>query len=320
MDLLNFFERAKQAFLALPALVQWVMITLGKSLLASVVISFLATYATAIFAARHGFRVPIEGVPFLHLAIAFATFITFAGTIILFSLLMVLFGQVKRQIDTYFDYLRMATKPLPESLGRLILTKTRSIVRMVLSSSMMLILPALFLVACILIFLTPGGVMDYVPNIVLSKLRQPLDLALILAALSITFVAIWCAENQLSWIAAQIFASAIIIAVMAFGLFANDAYGSFLRIVRYGGGIAATVKYVEGDNKAPMMVNGNLLILTTTHAVLFDADKKQVLEIALKNVSTIEYGVSPKWQLPDYALTRQRDFIDFDVSKIRSAE
>jgi hypothetical protein len=296
-------------------LAQWIIITLGKSLIASMLISFLATYATAIFATRHGFRVPIEGVPFLHLAIAFVTFITFAGTIILFSLLMLLFRALKRQIDIYFNYLRIATTPLPTGWAQRLLSEARSTISSVLSSVAMLVLSAFCLLACIFIFLAASNVLEVLPKILTPTSGRPLDLALACACWSVIFVALWCVENNLNWIAAQIFASGIIITLMAFGLFANDAYGSFLRIVRYGGGIAATVRYVEGDNKTPLLLNGNLLILTTTHAMLFDPDKNRIVEVALKNVSTIEYDVAPTWQLPNYELRRQKDFMDFEVSK-----
>jgi hypothetical protein len=314
---MNLFERIRRVFLALPALAQWIVITLGKSLIASMLISFLATYATAIFATRHGFRVPIEGVPFLHLAIAFVTFITFAGTIILFSLLMLLFRELKRQIDMYFDYLRIATMPLPRNWARRLLNETRSTLSFILSSVAMLVLSAMCLLACIWILLAADSVMEILPNMLQPNSRRPLDLAFVFACCSVVFVALWCVESNLNWIAAQIFASGIIITLMAFALFVNDAYGSFLRIVRYGGGIAATVRYVEGDNKTPLLMSGNLLILTTTHAMLFDPGKSRIMEIALRNVSTIEYDIAPSWQLPGYELRRQKDFIDFDVSKVR---
>lgn len=79
---------ANAAFLRLPKLAQWTIISLAKSVIASALMSAVTLYATGFFAIRHGFRVPIEGVPYLSFAVGIATFATFALTMLLFGLVL----------------------------------------------------------------------------------------------------------------------------------------------------------------------------------------------------------------------------------------
>jgi hypothetical protein len=75
-------------FRRMPVLGQWAALSIGKSFVASLLMSFLANYATAAFALRNGFRVPVEGVPYLNFAIGLATFLAFMCTLALFAAIM----------------------------------------------------------------------------------------------------------------------------------------------------------------------------------------------------------------------------------------
>lgn len=85
----------RSSFFALPVWGQWLIISAVKSVAASTLMSFLAVYATAVFAVRHGFRVPVEGVPYINFAVALCTFATFGASIVIFSLLMFFLRQIK---------------------------------------------------------------------------------------------------------------------------------------------------------------------------------------------------------------------------------
>ena len=313
----RYLDRAKAAFLSLPFLAQWAIITLVKSIVASSLMSFLAMYATAVFAMRHGFRVPVEGVPFLHFAIALATFATFAATIILFGIMMMLFNYIKRYTTQFFNNLELATSLIPKKGGKTIAKRIRFYLKLSMASNAMLVLAAVFFLFSISILLETRIATEIWSKLPGVHFNRPLDVVLASSIISVTIIAVWCVENDMSWIAAQIFASVLIFTVMAFGLFANDVYGSLLRIIRYGGGMAAIVNYVQGDNKALATIKGNLLILTTTNAVMVDSEKKDIVEIFLKNIITIEYETHPNWELPSYGLVRQKDLLDLDVSKER---
>ena len=69
----------------MPFAIKWLVIAIGKSLIASLIMSFIANYATAYFALRSGFRVPVEGVPFLNFAVGLATFLAVMATQIMFG-------------------------------------------------------------------------------------------------------------------------------------------------------------------------------------------------------------------------------------------
>jgi hypothetical protein len=309
--------RGKDAFFALPMPVQWVVISLSKSITASALMSFLAIYATAIFAVRHGFRVPVEGVPFLQFAIALATFLTFAATLVLFSVMMLLFRYIKMESNRYLGYLLGIEKTANKFSAKAAILYTKLILFIVtiisafFSSKLMLAASGTCLLLSVSILLDTKVAVLLLP---LGGVKEPSELALLLGGYSVLFASIWCVANNFNWIAAQILASILIFTVMAFGLFANDVYGSFLRVIRYGGGIAGTVKYTEGvESKTATTATGNLLIVTTTHAILFQAERKEVVEVPLKNIIAVQYDLHPIWQLPDYKLHRQRDFFDLEM-------
>jgi hypothetical protein len=312
--LMRFWQRAQYAFFSLPIWGQWLIISAAKSILASMLMSFLAVYATLIFAVRHGFRVPLEGVHFLHLAVALVTFITFAGTLFAFSLLMFFMNYVRRNANNlHFLWVKIASGRKGFSFS-LLGAKVIEILSWIASNNMLLALAGLSMMFCCLILLDsraatiPFHFVDY-----LADSKTPLQIALSLSYVSLVAAAIWCVGNQLSWIAAQVLASIMIFSIMASVLFANDAYGSFLRMIRYGGGIGATILYSEGENKPQKEATGNLLILTTSHAVLYDPKVVRIFEFPLKNIVSIHYSVHPDWALPEYDLSRQRDYILFDV-------
>lgn len=68
------------AFQRLPEGVKFSVLLVGKSMVASFVLALFVPLATAVYAMRYGFRVPVEGVPFLTMTITTWSFIGFALT------------------------------------------------------------------------------------------------------------------------------------------------------------------------------------------------------------------------------------------------
>ena len=301
---------------------QWIIISVTKSVAASLLMSFLGIYATAIFAARHGFRVPVEGVPFLSFVIAIITFSAFICTMLMFSIMMFLFWQIKTLVNMTFDEFSSAmshvsmfsafSEEIKREIYKYFIRVIRALFRWVFSRKIMLWIAGVLLVMAVSILLDTNLAEIFVTSYYPGKL-QPAEIVVGLIACSIVAVSLWCVSNELSWIAAQIFASILIFSVMAFGLFANDAYGSFLRIIRYGGGIRIIVRYMEGDKGQTEISNGYLMLITATHILVFEPDRSAIKEIVLRNATSIEYGVQPKWSLPEYDLSKQREYLQFDL-------
>ncbi len=97
-------------------------------------------------------------------------------------------------------------------------------------------------------------------------------------------------------------------------MFVDDVYGSFLRIVRLGGGIYSTVEYANKRNEAggQQQVTGNLLLVTHDKFFMFNGNK-HIVEIPSADVISIAYDVDPEWGLPDYIINRQRKFLDIKL-------
>lgn len=90
-----FFKEIKILFFNLPYALQWTIISIIKSLAASGLMSFLSIYATAFFAIRHGFRVPVEGVPYLNFTISLISFFTMIVIMFLFILIIMMLESIK---------------------------------------------------------------------------------------------------------------------------------------------------------------------------------------------------------------------------------
>ena len=94
---------------------------------------------------------------------------------------------------------------------------------------------------------------------------------------------------------------------MLAGLFWYDCYGSFLRLIRYGGGIEVTVH--RSAPAAPAERTGRLLWMTESQIVLFDPATNIVEEIPRMHIVAIVYAPTPPWYLPDRVFDRQLTYI-----------
>ncbi|AVT77669.1 hypothetical protein RPPS3_36070 [Rhodopseudomonas palustris] len=309
--------KAIRFFASLPTSIQWTILTILKSILASSILSLLAIYATAAFAIRNGFRVPVENTPFIQFAIALGTFVSFAGTIATFTLLIVIIDNIETQFEMGFRLLRKTIgtlKPVSyKSRSRAV--KTIEIAqwatKTIFGSRFTLLIALLGFVSSAATLIFPKTFTYLaIPG---SSFIGPIDFAGKMFLASICTLAIWCVTNELTWIAAQAFAALIILLFMVIGLFTNDVYGSFLRIVRFGGGIEASLTFVTNDKGQEQAIVGNLLILTTTHAILLEKERHDIVEIPSKNITMFRYSSDPAWELPNYITTKQLKYIDLDI-------
>jgi hypothetical protein len=126
---------------------------------------------------------------------------------------------------------------------------------------------------------------------------------------SATSMGMWCAARHYGWIITQLIATAMILAAFSAGLFAPDVYGTFLRIIRSGGGIAVTALIREANDMPPKTRSGNMMLLSQSYLIMMQDSSSQLVEIPLREVVSIEYDSQPDWKLPDYNVLQQRDFI-----------
>jgi hypothetical protein len=275
-------------FRSLPVLAQWALLSVGKAFGGSLILAFAANYATAYFAIRHGFRVPLEGVPYLAFAVGIAGFVAFILAMPLF-LMVVLLAQYTRHA--------ILRGGLSGSQGRIF-----GIIAATLLGGLFLVNLAWFLDADFARGLLRSCLPPTVPDDGIGLVAGGL-----MAAAFVSLMAMWTVGRGLGWIGAQLQAWLLVLVVMFVGLFWYDCYGSFLRLIRYGGGIEVTVR--RSAPSIPAERSGRLLWMTESQIVLFDPETNIVEEIPRTHILAIVYGPTPPWYLPDRVFDRQLTYI-----------
>lgn len=279
-------------FKGLPIFVQWLLLSLLKAFAGSLILAFAANYATAFFAIRHGFRVPLEGVPYLSFAVGIAGFATFLCGMLLFLPFFLLAQHTRHAIF-------VGRLSGPQAL----------IFKLVVGG-----------VLCAILVVNAGWLLD--AQFAHTSLRYVLSPALpderisyvaggLLAATFFCLTAMWADGSGLGWIGAQLQAWLVVLVVMLSALFWYDCYGSFLRLIRYGGGVEVTVR--KSDASSPAEYRSKLLWMTESHVVLFDSATNIVEEIPRSHIAAIVYTLTPAWYLPERVLDRQMLYIRIET-------
>jgi hypothetical protein len=290
------FEKALQAIRGLPPSAQWLLLSVGKAFGGSVILAFAANYATAYFAIRHGFRVPLEGVPYLSFAVGIAGFATFLLAMPFFLLFVFLAQYTRHAI-----LVRGLTKRQTRIFGYIV----AAMLGLLFALNMAWFLNAEFARGLLRYFLPPT----------FPEERVSLVAGGLMAAAFFSLMAMWTVGKGFGWIGAQLQAWLIVLIVMFCGLFWYDCYGSFLRLIRYGGGIEVTIQgpgpSAAGGEKT--IYRRKLLWMTESHVVLFDSAMNVIEEIPRSQVSSIVYIPTPDWGLPERVLERQPAYIRIET-------
>lgn len=256
-------SRARTWFESAIASTPWVRVLLTAlvgALGGSTVVTFVNRYAVYHFAVTFGCRLPAEGVPYLSVAVS------------LLSLAFFLIASASA-VAAYVTWLLVA-----KLLIRVFGDKRQLAIRLL--SSLVTGLTAV--VIHILIRRPRVGVVYFVP----VALFVAVVLVLVLISL------------RPRWLPA-------IATVLAFGLlvftcanmFNAKGYASFLRHIRYGGGIPVSVS-VTDQAEVAQEFEGYLLLVTETHFVLFRPSEAGYLEIPRHDVQELRYLVSRDFRLP----------------------
>jgi hypothetical protein len=299
-------ESIKTAFNSCPFVMQWLIITAGKSLLASIAIGFLIDYALAWYSLQYGFRVPVEGVPFLKFCVGLLTFMVLMTGLFGFAIAMLGATIVK-------------PGPLrPRFLRHPLVRGTDFVIGKVISP-----FAAIFTLFVLFVTLAdPELVTKFSDASSRSRLLELLPilryldspylglgtLAIILGG-ACFFLGFSAGAYGYDWVFGQIATSLILLAVASSLLFSQNHFASFLRIIRMGGGIEVNVHISSEDGKLTVFKKGYLLLLTQSHVILFDSKSKMISSYAARYNINIEHDVDVKWLLPSYSFKRQYELI-----------
>ncbi|TCA58062.1 hypothetical protein E0H71_00220 [Rhizobium leguminosarum bv. viciae] len=291
-------------------------ILLTKSVAVSFVIGFLSMPATAIYAARFGLRVPIEGTPYIQFTLGLWSFIGFALSIAIVTVVALILLQFKIKLNNFNDYVhRLRIKVDLGVVGPSLTIVISDVVTKFLLNASHRLIKTTFLPLSIIAF--GAAILTYLAvatGIVLGPGEYAPDFYVaILLSVSASLVAFstWYAVTERPIWMLQGYLTLPLLVVMAISLFAYDTYGSLLRIIRFGGGVEVTLKLdgiqYDGQNE----VAGNLLLRSSSSIFLLSSSKT-ILEIPSEKVSVIASNYDANWRMPDFSLWQQRKYINVE--------
>jgi hypothetical protein len=302
------YEFASVQLKQLPTLVRWTGVVLLKSLAVSIVLGWVSTYATAYYAVKAGFRVPIEGVPYISFAISLWSLFAFILSIALVTAAVSMFIFLTKLSDRLImEIQRRIIKYMPARIDeKNVKYKNRKrIIRVLMTKSLPFLVAGTFILTIsIYFFADVNKESPFIPQV----FGMP-DKYVLLSLCCLTFLATfarWFSENKYEYWKMQAFLSIPVIIVMVISLFTADFYGSLLRIIRYGGGIRILIRYTENTN---LPGEGFLLLQNDHQLILFGLDSL-IYEIPVGFVRSKAFDVKPDWKVPPNDLRDQTRYID----------
>lgn len=234
----------------------------------SSIVGFFNKYALYYHAFRQGFRIPVEGVEYVSLAVSllsFAFIITsIIGTISIYYILNLL----------AYSFTNIFASAASEELKEKI-TKRVMVLQIIL-----------------------GGIGSFLGftvkfwSIEIRKIEmaevQPSLLAFLTVIFTVLFIGFILKSNDNH---RKIFTLSVVftgVLVITLSLFNQNVYKSFLKSIKYGGEIPVRIEYRKADDTATL-ISGNLLLKTNSTITLRNLVLGNVEEIPFERVSKITY-------------------------------
>lgn len=273
-DLRSNSRRIQTWFWALPLWKRSILTSVIGAFSGSIFLSFINRYALYYYAYRHQFRIPVEGVEYLDLAIALLSFaiiiLSVGGTIIIYYGIAALSAFIASVIEKIKD----------SSRGR-----KRNLAKVI-----QLVLSIIGVVAT-----TLGGILDVIPNFlellgveenIGSRVTSTTLFGAIFAFASIAVLLVVISSFLSSDRSKKIFTLGLVLSGILFLtslMFHQPFYSTFLANIRYGGEVPVSIEYRKADNTEDI-VSGKLL-LKTTNGVVLQVEDSTIQEIPLERIS-----------------------------------
>lgn len=250
-------------------------------------IGFFAEYAAYRYALYYGIRPPLEGIPYLRVAITSLT----VGVLLLAALIFTLIKLVCYSLLSWCNNWVVNTKWSIHIARRLVPNQASEKELSNYTDAMIEAYRKLPFWKALLLALGLSTFIS-IPAIIFSLIGIDdwdwSTLPLILVCVFITALLFW--KEQVSiWLSFIGVTATIIIIPMS--LFSVTIYGNLLQILGYGGGLPVTVIVAEETSniEKKTRIDGALMLRTTSVLILFESKKKRVLEIPLEKVLLMEY-------------------------------
>ncbi|CAM1343203.1 hypothetical protein [Tenacibaculum amylolyticum] len=263
------YNSIKDWFWALPVWKRAIFSSIIGAFGGSSMIGFFNKYALYYYSVCQDFRVQIEGVEYINLAITIISFafiiISIAGTILIYSILKLL--------SNFFTYL-VARKDNSERKKKL----SRSFIT---------------IISIVTSLLTVGSALTDVfrsTEMFSGKLRIPTQL---LGVLLIIFTIIWIGYIfAKSDSGRKVFTLVIVIlgiSTVTASLFNQGVYKTFLKTIKYGGELPIEIEYRKA-NSTSANLDGMLMIKTNNSLILKNKSTGNIEEIPIERVSKVIYN------------------------------
>ena len=257
------YKFIKEWFWALPMWKRAIITSIIGAVGGSSIIGFFNKYALYYHAICQNFRVPVEGVEYLDLAITLVSFAfiltSIFGSIIVYAIINLIADFFASRI---FNDLKKANK-----LKKILIY-------------FQAVIPALYIVS----FLTKASFFDFDNEINLDKSTAIISIGIILIITTIGLI--FSKKNKSK---RQVFTLSVVLGgtiLIITSLFNQNLYKLFLEKIKYGGEIPINIEYRKADN-TETNVDGLLLIRTSKSITIKNLDSKNISEIPIERVSKI---------------------------------
>jgi hypothetical protein len=256
----------------------------------STFIGFLNTYAIYWYCYEFGCRFPVEGVPYLSLAVALVSLLFLMtaltcgiGVVGLLHLIAIVLRRIATVAEKRQGVLPSEAVVPEESIRAHTIRFSFSVLYYVL-----VVLSVSFLIA--------GGMLHYG----LFKVRQDDQIfQFIIVTLALAFwvfivvLAVWPRLIPVF----SVLLTIVLIGLICTGMFHSTYYGLFLRTIKYGGGSPLTITYTVQNDKQENQ-EGNLFLVTSKFYILYDLKLKQYVEIPAEKITRLQYPTGSQYSLP----------------------
>ena len=264
-NIVTSFNRAKEWFWALPLWKRTIISSIIGSIGGSSAISFSNKYALYYYAFKNGFRVPVEGVEYLDLAVAIVSFlvilITTLGTILFYNILKIIAVVISK----------IFTKN-PEQILK---TENRIMLFFIISIILLIALKLYY-----------EGYESVINNIKSDTKPTLLILGFFSGIYAITLFK--SSKNEKSRKLITLYSILAGVFILIALMFNQTIYSNFLRSIRYGGEIPIEVEYRKADNTEDT-IDGLLMLKTTKSISIKNEVNNNISEIPVNRISKIVF-------------------------------
>ncbi|MGQ8877681.1 hypothetical protein ACUTR7_09235 [Delftia sp. NA_296.1] len=251
------------------------------------IISVLSEYATYSFSIYHGFRPPLEGIPYLKAGVALASFSLLLTGAIVF-LLSVLLVKVALWSFEYTFYPLIYTFNWGEKRREKV-NKQYKYVFLRLSQRPLWQIILLSIATGVV-----GGLIGYFENWLLFEKILNINIPII-SELNLGFgvyifiLTLALSNKRIIWWISGV-ATFLYFMAWIYILFNPLWYAEFLRTVGYGGGIPITLEIKDPINQTQLQKIDGFLLLRTTEAVIYlETESNRIIEIPRDRVLSVSH-------------------------------